>query len=160
MSQVLEVVKRSPLFEGCKAETLEAIANLAIVRELGPGQALFFENQDSTSFFLVRSGTIAIKKTSEKGDVDVAKIGTDSYLGEMALLRDAGSAFPKRSASAEAGEATLLAEIPYEAFEGLLQKDPQLAAHFFKNLATQLAGRIRRTVQDLSSLKALRLRHF
>jgi CRP-like cAMP-binding protein len=159
MMQVLEVLKKCALFENCNSDALENIAKISKIRELSGGQALFFENEDSRSFFLLRSGTVAIKKTSEKGDVDIARIGSDSYLGELALLREKGASFPKRSASAEAVEPSVLAEIPYAEFERLLGQDPTMAGLFFKNLATQLAGRIRRTAQDLSSLKALRLRH-
>lgn len=159
MSNALEVIKKSPLFDSCKPEILEKIAELSKVRELGPGQSLFFENEDAKSFFLVRSGTISIRKASKEGDVDLAKIGADSNLGEMALLREKGALYPKRSASAEASESCILAEIPYVEFEKLLENDGQLAAQFFKNLAIQLSARIRRTGQDLSSLKALRLRH-
>jgi CRP/FNR family transcriptional regulator, cyclic AMP receptor protein len=159
MSQVLEVIQKSSLFQNCSAPALEKLAAKSVLKELGPGQSLFFENENSKSFFLVRSGTITIKKTSEQGDVDIAKIGGGSTLGEMALLRDKNEPYPKRAATAEASEFTILVEIPYEDFEKSIASDPVFGSTFYRNLSAQLAARIRRTAQDFSSLKALRLRH-
>ncbi len=159
MSQLLEVLQKSTLFTQCPPATLVKLSEKSHLKEINPGQAIFFENQESQSFYLIQSGTVTIKKTSEKGDVDIAKIAAGSYLGELALLREANESYPKRSASAEAQEFCVLLEIPYSAFESIVNDDPVFGRQFFKNLSMQLAGRIRRTAQDLSSLKALRLRH-
>jgi len=88
----------------------------------------------------------------------VAKIGSGGHLGEMALLAIEGVP-DKRSATADSTEHSEVLEISYSSLEKLTKASPTFAAVFYKNLAMTLAGRIRRTTEDLAGLRALRLRH-
>ncbi len=131
------------------------LATLCSTRVLTGGEALFYENDEAPSFYIIETGTIAIRKSAASGDEDVAKMGTGNHFGEMGLLGEA----QRRSATAEAVEPTTVVEIPIRAFEDLINEHQNAGLHFYRNLAVTLAGRIRRTTEDLTGIRSLRLRH-
>ena len=156
---VIDHLKKSPLFAEASAECLKQIELDARSFELSPGQSLFYEGDPSTSFFIVKSGTIIVKKASLVGDEDLARIGPGSHLGEMTLLNSLDGIYDRRTAAAEAAEPSVVIEIPFRAIEDLSAKDAQFGMTFYRAIARILSGRIQKTAEDLTSLKALRLKH-
>ena len=155
---IVEVLKKTKLFEGFDADDFRALAEICQTRDLSRSQSLFTEGTKSTSLFVVAQGTIAIKKSGDKGDDhDVSKIGSGGHFGEMAMLTTEAEP-EKRSTSAEAAELTQVVEISYDDFKAFLSSKPQRGLQVYKNIAVSLAGRIRKTTEDLAGLRALRLR--
>jgi CRP-like cAMP-binding protein len=152
--------KQTPLFNACDDKVLHLIADGATALSLSPGQGLFVEGDAADRLYIVKSGTLVLKKSTSKGEEDLIKIGARSVLGEMALVSVAGSGqYEKRSTSAEAIEGTQLIEIPFAHLEKVLSSHAETGLQFYKNLAINLSGRIRNTVQELASVRSLRLRH-
>jgi CRP/FNR family cyclic AMP-dependent transcriptional regulator len=156
----LQILKASPLFHGWNENDLRTIAAFASARALSPGESLFVEGEDSSALYIMGSGTIAIRKTRADGEeASVTTIGTGSHFGEMGMLAVGGAGTAKRSAMAEAVEASQILELDYAKLEGLFAGEPRLGYIFFRKLAASLAGRIRQTTSDLAGLQALHLRH-
>ena len=156
--KITELLKSSALFKDAKEIDLEKVAVTCTERMLSPGETLFFEGEVSSSLFLLASGTINIKKASSKGEEAVTSIAQGSHFGELALLNREGG-LEKRSAMAEAGEASVIVEVPFTPLLKYIDSSPAFGLLFYRNVAVTLASRIRRTTEDLAGLRALRLRH-
>jgi len=150
----IDVLKSSPLFKGVSEMDLQTLASACQMKSTIVGEVLFHEGEKSSSLFLIQSGTVGIGKMASGGDEAVTHVGAGSHFGEMGMLESN----VKRSATATVQEPTQLLEVPYSAIETLVQKSPQAGMLFYKNLASNLAGRIRKTTEDLTGLRGLRLR--
>jgi CRP-like cAMP-binding protein len=150
-------LKSSVLFKDWPDSDIGALASLCTKRHLAPGETLFDEGEISKALYLLLSGTMSIKKASSQGDQAVTNIGGHSHFGEMGMLTSEGQP-EKRSATASAVEPSEIVEIGYDAIRQILSKSPAAGCAFYRNLATNLAGRIRKTTEDLAGLRALRLR--
>ena len=155
----LSILKQSSLFHGWSEGDLQKLAAQCKIKDLGAGEGLFVQGEESQSFFIVGSGTVVIRRMSAGEEEAVSTVGPGSVLGEMAMLVPTGSPVEARSAGAEAREHTVVVEIPLTHFEKMVKDSPALGMMFYKNLGITLAGRIRRTTEDLAGLRSLRLRH-
>jgi CRP-like cAMP-binding protein len=158
-TQFISVIKSSVLFKDISDAELSKLASQCVMKSLSPGESLFFEKEESKALYIVATGTISIKKSSSAGDESVTHLGGHSHLGEMALLMKVDERYERRSATAEASEMSLVLEIPYDALTHFFNSSPAVGLAFYRNLAVSLAGRIRRTTEDLAGVRALRLRH-
>ncbi len=156
---VIEQLKKSSLFAECPEAALKKLEKATRALDLTPGQSLFYEGDPATSFFIVKSGTLVVKKSSKSGDEDLARIGTGSHIGEMTLLHSNAGVYDRRTASAEAAEATALIEIPFKVLEEVIASDAQFGLCFYRAIARNLSARIQKTAEDLTSLKSLHLKH-
>lgn len=151
------ILKECTLFTNWTQDEMGMLATIINEKNLNVGQILFSEGSQANSLFVVKSGAIKIEKASGNQDEQVAQFGKDTYFGEMGML---GNDTPEpRSASATASENSVVIEIPYDALNKLMNQKPELGTKFYKAIATSLSIRIRKTTQDLASVKSLRLRH-
>ena len=105
---------------------------------------------------MIKFGSIRIQQHTQSGEtIEVARLGTGSHFGEMALLDN-----EVRSATATTSEKTELIVIPYEKLTTVLKADNGLAVQFYKELAHFLGGRLRLTTTDLSFAREKNLSHF
>jgi len=156
---MLEILSKTRLFEGFSFNDVRKLTELCQTVELSVGQSVFIEGTESTSFFIVLSGMIAIRKATKGGDEhDVSTLGVGSHFGEMAMLTWDGNP-EKRSSGADAVEPSQVIEVPYVNFDAFLKEHPVLGLCFYRNVAVTLAGRIRKTTEDLAGLRTLRLRN-
>ncbi len=157
---VIDQLKKSSLFSDCSDATLKQIDKASRIVELAPGQNLFYEGDKAESFYIVKAGTLVVKKSSlGGGDEDLARIGTGSHLGEMTLLNSSLGVYDTRTATAEAAEASILVEVPFAVLEELIQADSKFGMIFYRAIARNLSARIQKTADDLTSLKSLHLKH-
>jgi len=154
----LTVLQKSALFREWPEADLKKLAELCNTKHLGPGEILFNEGESSEAFYFLCSGTMGIKKHSKGDEEVVSSFGSASHFGELAMLDKSGEA-QKRSATAQAIESSIVIEIPYAPFLEILKGSPQAGFAFYKNVAFDLANRIRKTTNDLAGIRALRLRH-
>ena len=154
----LDVLTKNALFQNVNAGVVEALASKAKEVTLSPGEALFYEGDESSSMYFIQSGTIAIKKSTSDGDEDLVKVGAGAHLGEMTYLVAEEGVYEKRSASAEAAESITLYEVSFADLTSILSEDQSAGFHFYQNLAINLARKIRKTNEDISSLRSLRLK--
>jgi len=156
---VIDQLKKSSIFSECPEVALHKIEKASRVVELAPGQNLFYEGDKAESLYIVKAGTIAVKKSSSAGEEDLARIGTGSHIGEMTLLNSKAGTYDTRSATAEAAEASVLVEVPFAVIEELIAADAKFGLVFYRSIARNLSARIQKTAEDLTSLKSLHLKH-
>ena len=101
--------------------------------ELDSGRAVFRRGEFGRSLFVIESGRILLEFA---GDLPDKLVGPDEYFGELALFVGQHA----RSGSALAAEPSVVYLIDPDAFEGLLRREPLLAAQFMLRSFTYLVA--------------------
>ena len=148
-----DILKKVPLFEGFTDADLKAVAAQATEKDLIAGESVFDEGSPALALYIVRSGTIEIKKRGSDDEQKIATFASGSIFGEMAMLDRA-----KRAAGAVAKENSKIVEISYENLEQVLQSNKEAGYKFYRTVALTLCKRIRLTNVDLAQLKDLKLK--
>jgi CRP-like cAMP-binding protein/HEAT repeat protein len=133
----MSFLRQVDLFRDLSTPAMANLAGIAQEVVVYEGDTLFEEGDEGESLYLVCSGRIGIRV----GERQVAELGRNACLGEMALI----SGLP-RSASAEALSEGRLLRIGSEDFSSLLVNEPEIALALLQTLAHRLrsASRARR----------------
>lgn len=143
------ILQLAELFDNLTPNQIELIESIAEVVSLNKGATLFAENDSSDELYVIAHGSIEIlvnpglvsARTDKMEPVVIAKLQQGQVLGEVALV-DQGL----RSASARATQDdTYLLKIPRVRLMLLCDTYPELGYKLMKNLAADLALKIRNT---------------
>jgi CRP/FNR family cyclic AMP-dependent transcriptional regulator len=135
-NEIVQILRSTPLFAGCKEQALMALALTCRLRQLPKGSMVFFQADPAEALFLVRSGCIAIFLNSMDGrELVINEARAGDYFGELSLLTG-----QPRSASAVARENSELLMIPATGFRQLLESDPWLMQYLLKMTALRLTA--------------------
>ena len=132
---LVQKLRKVPLFAGCSAREIGVIANAAKVMTDREGAVLAREGDAGIGLFVILEGTAQVSIGGRKRDT----LGPGDFFGEIALL-DRGP----RSATVTATSEIRTAAITEWVFRGLLQQQPSIAV---KTLEV-LAGRVRAATND------------
>ena len=149
MKDAIELIRRSPLFQGLSEEDLAALATIGVPKSLAKGEVLFVEGAPSRGFFLVLEGAVKLAKVSPTGKEQILHVhGRGDVFAEGTLGE--GATYP---ASAMATEGSRLLLFLKADFARLLVSRPAFAT----NLIARLSQRLRQMaalVEDLSLREA------
>src|SRR4051812_15437477 len=95
--QMLQLLKKLPLFEGLDDKELEMLLSRAMLDEYAPGEYLMREDDESYYMFVILTGQVEIVKRVKGQQKTLVVLGPGKCLGEMSLIERCG-----RSASAVA----------------------------------------------------------
>ena len=134
------LLRKASLFSHLGPEELALIARYSGYHTYTPGQLVFSQGSHREELYLVRRGSISIRRHQEdEGEQEIARFVDGEVFGEMDLLDTA-----PRSASAVAeGETTLLVFPHGIEFARLLEKHPETFARILQKLLGEMARRIR-----------------
>ena len=105
--------------------------------------------------YFIQNGGVSIYKTAKEGDEEViAALGMKSHFGEIPFLDG-----EKRSTSVKAIETTSLVVLPYNMLWKILAKNSILELKLYKSFCKFLCRRLRFTNEDLTALKAVKIKH-
>lgn len=104
-------------------------------RSFKPGENLFHEGQPSQSLFVIKKGTVVIRKRRGSGFIDLAKVFENEVLGEVSFFDR-----NPRSASAIALTEVEVIEIPFDGLEKVYSTLPD----YLRTIISSLAERLRR----------------
>ena len=124
-----DLLRRLPLFELCSKRDVRRIAALAEERSIADGTELITEGEPGREFFVVVEGEVEVRRRGRR----VARLGSGSYVGEIALL----SRSP-RTATVTAATPLRVLAISGTDFVRLLDLLPEL----WLNVARTLADRV------------------
>jgi len=129
----------SRLFADMAPSEVDVVLSACERRVVPGGQMLQSEGDPGGSLCLVRSGRVEIFKVI-RGDVDrvLETVGPGDVIGVMSFLD--GSQQPAGARATEPSELAVLSEA---AFERIRRERPDVAAPFYRNLASILASRLR-----------------
>jgi len=139
-----EIIASSILFDGLPADQVEALAEIAVIKNYEKGQNIFFEGDLGIGFYVVGSGKVKISKISFAGKEHILHIfGGGEPFGEVPVFN--GSPFP---ATAEALMKTKTLFFPRDKFVLLVEANPSLAL----NMLAVLSFRLRKFATQIENL--------
>jgi hypothetical protein len=138
--------RSASVFSGLSPSQIEALERSMLRHVLKPGEIVFREHEEASSFFVIERGAVDVVKSEASGRTHaIAHVKAGEVLGEMALVGQR-----TRSATARAAEPTEALELPFAHLEphaGNVSLEAALLreAHtrMVVNLAATLAERLR-----------------
>lgn len=86
-----EVLSKTPLLASLTPNEIEAVAQRAIEKHYGPGDALFLEGEECAGFFVLAQGRVKIVKTSPSGrEIMLAVEAAPSSVAEIPVFDGGG----------------------------------------------------------------------
>ena len=145
----LALLSKAGLFSQLREAELRTISRYSGYRSFAQGELVFPEGSHREELYLIKNGTVVIRREADGEGRDIARFVAGEVFGEMDLLDTA-----PRSASAIAEEPTTLLIFPDTVpFQDLLEKHPYVFARILRKLLGEIAGRIR-AIDRLVSEKA------
>ena len=134
MSDIEDTMVHAPLFGGLSREELNRIAGIAQQKNYERGQAIFWDGDPGTGFYMVADGKVKIYKTSADGKEQILHIyGPGHPFGEVPVF--SGNRFP---ANAQTLEKSRLLFFPRKDFIQLISRHPSLAMNMLAVLSMRL----------------------
>jgi CRP/FNR family transcriptional regulator, cyclic AMP receptor protein len=123
-----------PLFASVSEPMLAVLANASHIWRVPKGRLLFSQSDAAETFFVVRSGCIAIVLSTPDGrELVINEMRPGDYFGELAIVTG-----QPRSTSAIAREASEVIAISREAFLAALESEPKLMRQVLQTTAQRL----------------------
>lgn len=123
-----------PLFANLSDRSLNMLARGCRFKEVEPGEALFFQADESEAAFVVKSGKVSIVLNSPDGrEMVINRMHRGDLFGELGLLTK-----KPRSTSAIAHSKCELLMMPREVFLDVLEHEPHLALRMLELTASRL----------------------
>ncbi len=145
---VVTTLRQADIFYDLTLTQLELIASICIERRYGAGDLVFEENSSGSDLYVIAEGEVNIQinpslvgKEDRSEPYTVARLRRGQSFGEVALV-DEGL----RSAGAVAADDnTVLLVIPRDKLMMMCNAYPQLGYRFMRNVAADLAMKMRST---------------
>lgn len=150
-----QLLKNVYLFKDLTTTEVDQLNELAQVETYNAGDEIFAEGDAAASLFLIKYGSVRIRRSGKSDGVDIAQLATGAHFGEMSFV----DAEP-RSTTITAAEKSEIVKIDFAALRTHFEKNPQVAVKFYRALSHFLCGRLRLTTMDLSFAREKNIRHF
>lgn len=129
MADVVEAIRRVPLFEGLPRKELERVAGNLAERTFPQGETITVEGEGGVGFFVIEEGAATVSVGGE----EVRTLGPGDYFGDIALI-DKGP----RSATIVATTELRCHGMTAWQFRPLVQTHPEIAWPLLEALAGKL----------------------
>lgn len=146
MKAIAEIIQQIEVFHGLNAAQIEQVAGILEREVYTTGDVIIEQDAPGDSMYMIAEGQVEVKKHDTRGALRTALfLGEGQVFGELALL-DQG----RRTATVVADEyPTVLYRLAREAFETLCRNDSGLGYLMMRNIALDLAFKLRH--QNLDS---------
>jgi CRP-like cAMP-binding protein len=144
------VLKQADVFFELDPEHLEKVAGLCRERRYALGDVIFEENSSSDELYVIAQGEVEIlvdpslvgdRQSSRRQPTTIATLRRGQSFGEVALVDQGLRSATARSASHD----THLLVLPRRDLMSLCESDPVLGFRLMRNLAADLAMKVRNT---------------
>jgi CRP-like cAMP-binding protein len=115
-----------------------------VTRQFRPGEYLFHDNDPSRSLFLIRKGSVSVRKPKPGGEIEIARLHSNEVVGEISFF----DRLPRSAAAVALTEVEAL-EITFEALDKIFEKVPP----YFKAIISSMADRLRRADDTIRKLQ-------
>lgn len=122
-------------FKGFGLNDLRELLSISTKAIWQAGEDIFIEGDQGRDMFIICSGKVTIWRKSDGEKVSLSNLSEGESFGEIGLIHSVG-----RSAGATALEETVALRISYER----LHQAPSAASLLYKNIAKELAERLKR----------------
>ena len=142
-TRVIDNLRRAEIFAGLLDEELLKVADLCKALRVSDGKAVFNEGDGGDELFIIHEGSVRVMINTRKPDgtftpSTINMLYKGQCFGEMILLNSA-----VRSATVVAAEATTLIVIREPEFRRLCDANPRIGYVVIRNLAQDLAYKLR-----------------
>jgi CRP-like cAMP-binding protein len=145
LSEEFEVLKSIPMFAKVAPAQLKLLAFTSERLEFADGQNIFRSGDPGDAAFIIIDGTARVLVERGGEELEVATVGRNELLGEIALLTNV-----PRTATVRAASPLTALKIPKELFLRLMAEFPDMAIE----VMAELARRLDRTTQQLTAALA------
>ena len=148
-TEIQTFLREVPLFADLTETELNQVAEICRERTFDKGHAIFYADDQGTSFYVIARGAFKIVVLADDGREHILGVlKARDFFGEMSLL-DGQS----RSATAMALEATQVLSIAREDFLAVLRRNPDISLKILVTICRRLRHADRR-VESLAFLSA------
>jgi CRP/FNR family transcriptional regulator len=141
----VKVLSYVPCFAALDAATLEALAQIAVLRQYDAGQTIYLEGEPATAMFVLQSGWVKAARLSRAGREQALRfVRPVDIFGDVAILT--GTAYPATVLALEDVQAWA---IEGTAFLDSVARHPSLALAMNRHLAQRILY-FTSLVEDLS----------
>jgi CRP-like cAMP-binding protein len=140
-----QVLKNIPLFSKVEPTKLKLLAFTSERLTFMRGDALFAEGDVADAAFIILEGEAAVEVGSDGGIVEVARVGRNDIVGEIAILCDI-----PRTATVRARSDLVTLKVSKDGFFHLVTQFPQVGIE----IMAELAARLHHTTQALTAARA------
>lgn len=142
LPEIARAVGHLALFAGLNAEQVRRVAGACGVRRFEPDAVIFREGEADPNLYLILSGEAAVAHAAKP----VGAVHAGDCLGELALLGGT-----THSATAVARTPVEAAVLGYAELSELVRRRPDIGLLVYRNLATDVGKKLRRTDQALAT---------
>jgi CRP/FNR family cyclic AMP-dependent transcriptional regulator len=135
LKEETEALKRIPLFQNLDPAKLKLLAFMSQRLVFGPGQTVFAQGDAGDAAYIVLDGEAIISIDTPKGRIDIARVGRNQILGEIAIL----CVVPRTAHVTAAAEKDLVChKIEKNDFIGMTNEFPSMAIEIMRELARRI----------------------
>lgn len=133
------------LLDGLNDEEKATFAGICKITKYKPGQSIVIEGDKGETMLLIRQGKAEVRKQLKAENYKFLKeLGTGDFFGEMSYLNKA-----PRSANVVAVDVCEVLEFRMADFDALCVKNPDIGMKIYKNMAKEIALRLKKNNDDL-----------
>jgi len=145
MPDILQVIRQIEVFHGLTDAQLRQLTQITQREAYKSGDTIIEQDAPGDSMFIIAEGQVEVLKRDSEGEMQTALfLGEGQVFGELALL-DQGL----RTATIVADEdPTILYTLRRDSFETLCRADTALGYTMMRNLALDMAFKLRHTNLD------------
>lgn len=138
MESLEKILVQHPFVEGLPTEHIQLIVGCAKNVVFEPGKYLFKENEVANSFYIIRSGKVALEIYSpEVGSIIIQTLGEGDIIGWSWMVPPYNWRFDARAV-----ELTRVIELDGSCLRNKCENDPRLGYEIMKRLANVFEQRI------------------
>lgn len=141
----VEALRKIPLFARIDPAKLKLLAFTSERLHFEPGERLCTQGDPGDAAYIILEGDARVLVETPEGPLEVARLGPNAIVGEIAILCDV-----PRTATVEAATPVTALRISKDGFFNLVSQFPQIAIEVMH----ELARRLHQTTQQLGDAKS------
>ncbi|MDA0786219.1 MAG: Crp/Fnr family transcriptional regulator [Proteobacteria bacterium] len=140
LNEEVELLRNIPLFAKLEPSKLKLLAFTAERITYEPDQVLFHQGDVGDAAYIIVDGAAKVLVDTPDGELEVAALGRNDFVGEIAILCDV-----PRTATVRASAKTVTLRITKDLFFRLVAEFPEMSVEIMR----ELASRLEQTTQQL-----------
>jgi CRP/FNR family transcriptional regulator, cyclic AMP receptor protein len=139
LDEIREMLLNSTLLHNFPPAEILSAARYFSINHVAENDVIFNEGDMGTFMCLIVEGAVSVQKSNNDGDnVELAHLGKDRTIGEMAVLDG-----ERRSATCVAATDCTLLILSKDSLEKMILETPRIAAKVIRAIAVSLSRRLR-----------------
>jgi len=151
LREEVELLQRIPLFANVEASKLKLLAFTSERIAFESGQVLFRQGDAGDAAYIIIEGDAEVLVNGASGPIQVAVLGRNEIVGEIAILCDV-----PRTATIRALQRLVCLRISKDLFLRLINEFPQIAVAVVRELASRVEAGNQKLRTALAEIETLR----